>query len=81
MTQIPELLNALNEVGHIDDDIWCEDDEEVIKEYNQIIWKYEKKFTKAVKVNEMLVERNYIQDDFEGAFGFIFGYFYFLKDN
>ena len=37
MTELPELLDALNKAGYIDDDIRCEDNEDVIKEYNGII--------------------------------------------
>ncbi len=81
MTELPELLNALNKAGYIDDDIRCEDNEDVIKDYNKIIARYTGTFTKANKVYEMLVSRNYIQDDDETTLGFIHGYFYFLKDN
>ena len=89
MTQLPELLDALNKAGYIGDDIRCEDNEDVIKDYNKIIWKYKNNSTKANKVYEMLLRRWYIHDDSETIFGFILWYFYFsdfihfyfLKDN
>lgn len=81
MIELPELLYALNEEWYIDDDIRCEPNEDIIKEYNQIITKYEKKLTKAVKVYELLIKRWYIHDSNEEALGFIRSYFYFLKNN
>lgn len=81
MTQLPELLDALNKAGYIDDDIRCEPNEDIIKEYNQIITKYEKKLTKAVKVYELLIKRWYIHDSDEEAFWFINAYFYFIENS
>lgn len=79
LPELPELLNALNKAGYIDDDIRCEDNEDVIKDYNEIVWRYKKEYTKASEMYKMLVKRNYIQDDNETIWGFILGYFYFLN--
>jgi len=73
---IPLLLTALNEEWYIDDDIRCEPNSEVIEEYVNIVTKCKKSFTKAVKVYELLVKRNYIQDMQNEAMGFIRCYFY-----
>ena len=80
MTQLPELLDALNKAGYIDDDIRCEDNEDVIKEYNEIVWKY-KSEAKVVKIYELLIKRGYIHDSDEEAFWFINAYFYFIENS
>lgn len=76
---IPPLFTALNEEWYIDDDIRCEPNEDVIKEYNQIMAKYKLESTKAVKVYELLIKRYYIYDSDEEALWFIRCYFYFRK--
>lgn len=75
---LPPLLDWLNKQWYIDDDIRCEDNTNVIREYNQIIAKYEKGFTRAVKIYEMLIKRNYMQDSDAEALWFIRWYFYFV---
>ena len=81
MTQIPEIFTALNEARYIDDDIRCEDNEDVIKDYNKIIAKYKKEYTKVTKVYELLIKRGYIHDSDEEAFWFINAYFYFIENS
>lgn len=75
---LPPLLDWLNKEWYIDDDIRCEDNTDVVREYNQIIVKYQLQSTKASKVYQLLIKRNYIQDNFEESFGFIRWYFYFI---
>ena len=78
MDKLPPLFKGLNENWYIDDDIRCEPNSDVIKEYNQIVAKYKLQTTKAVKVYELLVKRNYVQDGFDEALWFIVWYFYFI---
>lgn len=77
---IPDLFKWLNEEWYIDDDIRCEDNTDVIKEYNQIITKYKLQSTKAVKIYELLLKRYYIHDSDIEALWFIRSYFYFVNN-
>lgn len=66
MTKLPELLDALNKAGYIDDNIRCEDNKDVIKDYNEIILQFKGCFTRTVKVYKLLSRRHYIHDsDYE----------------
>lgn len=68
---IPELFTALNKAGYVDDDIRCEDSSDAINNYYKIVNKCKLPDTKARKVHRMLIDLNYIQDQYDEALGFI----------